>query len=92
MTQRHGAPCTIRIYENEHGAISVDSCVDVTDPRDLTIIQQLVLVGVGAIVDGIVERRRVYQRCTHAPGSCPDCGPAMGDATYRETFEDGQGN
>jgi hypothetical protein len=51
----HGAPCTIRICENEHGGVSVDAGFEVGDPRNLTNIQALTLVGVTAIHEAMID-------------------------------------
>lgn len=51
----HGKPCTIRIFENEHGGVSVDAGFEVSDPRNLTTLQALTLVGVTAIHEAMIE-------------------------------------
>ncbi|OLO06854.1 hypothetical protein BTW08_15265 [Salinicola sp. MH3R3-1] len=50
-----GKPCTISLFENEHGGVSVDAGFEVGDPRNLTTIQALTLVGVTAIHEAMIE-------------------------------------
>lgn len=62
----HGTPCTIRIFENEHGGVSVDTGFEVSDPRNLSTTQALALVGVTAIHHAMIEyREKAREETTH---------------------------